>query len=258
MASSVSNTAPHYLHQVLSRVHASGAQSLREGWSGVLDAEWGSGEFARRHAEVAALLSETMQQVQALPERARLRYSRYFSDWWLAVVQPNSGWTDPGRSANGLITQDILDHLESAADQIDGALAGTSSAPRGSNLQDLKDSCTSWLEILRGAPAGDLPVTLQEGLISQILHLIWLIDNADLFGGSRISREANQVIGSLAQAAVVNRGDVETTGRWKRALLAFIASAALFTTGATELQNAIGAGDGLVKEIGSVVDGLSG
>lgn len=251
-------TSPHSLHGILVKVCESGAPTFREGWSVALDAEWDSGEFARRHAEVSSLLSETIEQIQALPERSRVRFSRYYSQWWSAIVQPNAGWVDPARPARALINQEMLDHLESAADLVAEVLFGTSSAPRGDNLEALSESCNSWLAILAETPDSELPAELKGQIVHQIHHLVWLISNVELFGVARVSRETSSVIGSLAQASTaLAGGDAETGGKWKRALLGFVAASVVFTTGATQLQTAIEAGSGAVKGITQVVDAVT-
>ncbi|MFF9198569.1 hypothetical protein ACF09L_25470 [Streptomyces sp. NPDC014779] len=258
MESRIPRTSAHGLHDILSGVWRSGAENFRNGWVAALEAEWGSSEFARRHAEVAGLLAETIQQLQALPEAQQARYSRYFPQWWAAVVQPDVGWTDSGRPARVLITQETLDHLASAADLLQGTLRGTTSSPAGSNLEALKESCTSWLELLEQTPDSELAPSLREEITAQIRHLLWLIENAQLFGIARISRESTTVVGALAQASTVLTGqDPETGGKWRRGFVSFIAASALLATGMTTLQTAVEAGTGMVKEIARVVDSVT-
>ncbi|MGW2018935.1 hypothetical protein [Streptomyces sp. NPDC001927] len=246
------------MYEILSRVWGSGAQNFRDGWVAVLEAEWGSGEFARRHAEVGALLSETIRQIHALPEAQRVRYSRYFPQWWTAVMQPDLSWSDRGRPASVLVGQETLDHLASAADLLETAMRGTSAAPSGSNLDELAESCRSWLEILADTSDSELPAALKNEIAAQITHLLWLIEHAELFGVARVSRETNQVLGSLTQASTMLAGvDAQAGGRWKRAFLGLVTASVVFTAGATQVQTAIEAGTGVVKEITQVVDGIT-
>lgn len=99
---------------------------------------------------------------------------------------------------------------------------------------------------------------MREEIAAQIRHLLWLIENAALFGAARISRESTSVIGALAQASTVLTGqDPQTSGTWKRRFVAFIAASALFATGATQLQAAIEAGTGVAKEITQVVESVT-
>ncbi|MFI8768431.1 hypothetical protein ACIGN6_26485 [Streptomyces sp. NPDC053792] len=259
METRIPSTSAHGLHEILVQVWESGAQNFRGGWARALGAEWGSSEFARRHAEVTGLLAETIQQVQALPEAQRNRYSRYFPQWWTAVVQPDLNWADAGRPARVLVTQETLDHLASAADLLQSVLGGTCSAPAGSNLDGLRESCDSWLELLAETPNEELAPALRDEIAAQIRHLLWLIDHASLFGTARISREATSVIGTIAQASTGLTGqDLQTGGRWRRGFVAFVAASALLATGVTQLQTAIEAGSGVVKEITQVVESVTG
>ncbi|MBD0709853.1 hypothetical protein BU197_16100 [Streptomyces sp. CBMA291] len=194
-----------------------------------------------------------------MPEAQRRRYSRYFPQWWSAVVQPELSWIDAGRPARRLVTQETLDHLASAADLLQSALRGTCSAPVGSNLEALKESCNDWLELLEQMPDEELVPSMREEIAAQIRHLLWLMDHAALFGTARISREATLVVGSIAQASTVVSGqDEQVAGRWKRGFITFIAASTLLATGATQLQTAIEAGSGVVKEITQVVESVSG
>ncbi|MFF1506208.1 hypothetical protein [Streptomyces sp. NPDC058326] len=246
------------MHEILSRVQASGARTFRDGWVEVLGADWGTDEFARRHAEVAALLSETIQQIFALPEAQRVRFSRYAPQWWTAVVQPDAGWSDTGRPARVLVAQETLDHLASAADVLEAVMRGTGSAPAGENLQSIAESCHSWLEILDQTSDAELPSALKSQIVAQITHLLWLIDHAELFGVARVSNETNQVLGSLTQATSLLTGvDAQVGGRWKRAFFGLLTASIVFTAGATQLQTAIEAGSSLAKEIVQVVDDVA-
>ncbi|MFK0213046.1 hypothetical protein [Streptomyces sp. NPDC090298] len=158
-----------------------------------------------------------------------------------------------------LVTQETLDHLASAADLLQSVLGGTCSAPTGTNLDVLRESCDSWLELLAQTPDEELSPALRDEIAAQIRHLLWLIDNAALFGTARISREATSVIGSIAQASTGLTGqDLQNGGRWRRGFVAFVAASALLATGTTQLQTAIEAGSGVVKEITQVVESVTG
>jgi hypothetical protein len=148
MSLSSDNTAPHHLHTLLSRVQSSGKHTYADGWAVALGADWGSVEFAKRHCEVVNLMVTTIEQLNALPERARERTLRYVNAWWNSIVQPQANWNDTGRHAAGIIKQDMLDHLEAAADIIAGSLVGSAAAPRGVDLDAIADQCKEWLELL--------------------------------------------------------------------------------------------------------------
>ncbi|MEU4876880.1 hypothetical protein [Streptomyces sp. NPDC021608] len=255
MSFSNENTAAHQLHMLISRVRSSSQADVALAWSEVLDAEWGSHEFARRHSEVVALLQMTIRQVTALPERARTRCERHVDAWWFAVIQPLINWRDTNRSPLSIIDDDKLDHLESTADLISGNLVGSDAAPRSADLAGIADRCNEWIELLASLSESEIDGPVRDQLISQLRHLIWLIDNAGLFGGARVAEEASTVIGSLTQtgASLVNVRD-ENVNRWKKALLAFVTACVVFNQASPILQQSITAGEGLVREIASVVE----
>jgi hypothetical protein len=259
MSLSSDNSAPHHLHSILARVRASSGANYANGWAQALEAEWGSLEFSRRHSEVVNLLLDTVVQLNALPERSRERSLRYVPFWWTAVVQPQANWTDNGRNANDIITQDMLDHLEAAADIIAGSLVGSTAAPRGTDLQGISDQCREWIDLLRSMDDAEISGPVRDELVSQIEHLIWLIENVHIFGAARVSAEANRVIGSLAQAsATMGNVNPDTVSRWKKAWLAFIAVCVTFNVGAPIVQESIQSGTAIVKEIAGVVDDVRG
>ncbi|MFF4063761.1 hypothetical protein [[Kitasatospora] papulosa] len=212
-------------------------------------------EFARRHGEVVQLLVTTIEQVNALPERSRDRSLRYIPALWAAIMQPKANWVDNGRPASGIIGEDTLDHLEACADIISGNLVGSAAAPRGADLQEMSDQSHEWLTLLQDMDEQEIPGPVKDALISQIEHLIWLIENAELFGGARVSAEANRVIGSLAQAsATMENANPETVSRWKKSWIAFIAICVAFNAGAPVVQESITSGTEIVKEITGVVN----
>ncbi len=254
MSFSSENTAPHHLHLLLSRVRNSSEAQYANGWAQVLGAEWGSVEFAKRHAEVVSLLLSTIEQLNALPERSRDRSLRYVPNWWTAVVHPQVNWTDSGRAADTLISQETLDHLEAAADLIAGSLVGSAAAPRSTELQGIAEQCQEWLELLRDMNDAELGGPIKDRLISQIEHLIWLIENVEVFGGARVADETNRVMGSMVQAAATMNPSPTISSRWQKSWYAFIAVCLAFNLGAPVLQESIQAGTGLVKEISGVVN----
>ncbi|MFE1818391.1 hypothetical protein ACFW9S_05225 [Streptomyces anulatus] len=258
MTTSIENTAAHNLHSILDRVLQLGDEIILRGWATVLDAPWDSKEFSKRHSEVVNLLLLTIQQVEALPERARARTERYIPQWWTAVMQPTLNWGDSGRPASKIIQQVSLDHLESTAELISAHLGGTDAAPSGSDLSQLSSQCQEWLDLLGAMGDDEISAGLRAQLTSQIHHLVWLIDNKDLFGGARVSQEASTVAGSLFQATNAISAQPENSSRWKNGLLSFLAACVFFSQAAPLMQESIEAGSGLVKEIASTVEEIRG
>ncbi|MFD3725291.1 hypothetical protein [Streptomyces sp. NPDC058671] len=259
MSFSSENTAAHHLHTLLSQVQGSGKNTLADGWSFALDAPWDSAEFTKRHAEVVHLMVTTIEQLNALPERARDRTLRYVNSWWHSLVQPQANWTDASRPASTIIKQDMLDHLEATADLIAGNLVGSIAAPRGIDIEGMEQQCREWLDLLRGMEDGEISGPVRDGLISQIEHLIWLIENVELFGGARVASEASRVIGSLAEAsATMENANPGTVNRWKKGWLALIAVCVAFNGGVAVVQESIDSGTSIVKEITGVVQDIQG
>ncbi|MER5835875.1 hypothetical protein ABT116_34855 [Streptomyces sp. NPDC002130] len=252
---SVENTAAHHLHTLLTLVRDSGEANLQNAWCKALDAEWGSLEFAKRHSEVVALLQMTIRQVNSLPERSRMRCERHVGSWWTLVMQPILNWSDATRTPHALFDANRLDHLESTADLISGHLVGSIAAPRSSNFEEIVTQCREWIEFLTAMGNEDIDGPVRDQLISQIRHLIWLVENANLFGGARVSEEASTVIGSLAQAgATLVNVSADNSNRWKTALLALVTACVVFNQASPIIQESITGGEAIVKEIATVVE----
>ncbi|GAA3952739.1 hypothetical protein GCM10023085_39050 [Actinomadura viridis] len=232
---------------------------MQKAWINVLQAQWGSNEFSRRYSEVASLLTDTIEQLYALPERSCERSLRYAFSWWQALIQPKANWSASNHPPSSIIDDAALDHLEAAADIIAGSLSATSAAPAGENLEGLATQCKFWIRLIEEIDDVELSGSIKSELVAQLRHVLWLIENVDLFGGARVARETNRAMGSIAQASTsLDNASPETVGRWKKAWFALLAACMFFTTGATMFQDALTAGEGIVKEIGGVVDQIQG
>ncbi|MER7686891.1 hypothetical protein [Streptomyces sp. NPDC097610] len=259
MGFSNENTAAHHLYTILCQIRDSGENAYSAGWVHVLDAEWGSPEFARRHTEVVTLLQLTLRSLNALPERSRVRSERYVNGWWVAVMQPVANWSDINRPAQGVISQEDLDQLESTAELISGNLMGSDAAPRSGNLDEIAKQCKEWLDLLQSMSESEISGPVRDELISQIKHLIWLIEHVDLFGGARVAGEATSVIGSIAQiSTTLANVEPETASRWKKGFLTLLAACVFFNQAVPIVQESISTGSDMVKEITAVVERVQG
>ncbi|MER6713750.1 MULTISPECIES: hypothetical protein [unclassified Streptomyces] len=255
---SVENTAAHHLHTLLTNVRDSGKSNLREAWCQVLGAQWESLEFAKRHSEVVTLLQMTIRQLDSLPERPRSRCERHVGSWWILVMQPILNWADTNRSPHALFDANQLDHLESTADLISGYLGGSNAAPQTSKFEEIVTQCQEWIDLLTSMGAEEINEPLRNQLISQIRHLIWLIENANLFGEARVAEEASTVIGSLAQAgATLVNVRPDNASRWKTAMLALITACVVLNQATPIIQESITAGGAIVKEITAAAENWS-
>ncbi|MFG2750076.1 hypothetical protein [Streptomyces xanthophaeus] len=253
-----SNTSAHHLHEILQLVHSQPSAHATVVWQSVLNSDRGTAEFARKHAELVALLTDTVNDIQALPPQQRDRVLRYVPGWWNALVLPEHNW-NADKSSSHVINQQSLDMLATTADLIAGNYSGTAAAPSGDNLDELRTQCEGWLILLRETPGSAIRENLTEALAAQVSHLIWLIDNSDTFGGARVAAEANSVVGGLAQAGLeIPSNQPEQHGRWQKAVYGLVVALTLFTTGSEIATNAIEAGTGLVKEITQTVEAVHG
>ncbi|WP_143076617.1 hypothetical protein [Streptomyces sp. MUSC 14] len=170
-------------------------------------------------------------------------------------MQPVVNWLDETRPVDSIIDDDKLDHLESTADLISGNLVGSNAAPRSTDLGQMSDTCTEWIDLLASMGEDEIDGPLRDQLMSQLRHVVWLVENSNLFGGARVAEEASTVIGTLAQASVsaVNMRE-ESASRWKKAFLALVTACIVFNQAAPILQESITAGEQIVKEITSAVD----
>ena len=208
-------TSAHALHNVLKAVKEARARTLPAAWSEVLDAKWKSLEFAKRHGEVVRLWCETVNQIDSLPpEKTRERLRSYATSWWVAIIAPDSSWSN-NTSPALVISEADLDHLANTGDLIAGQLTGTAIAPAHADLDTLRAQCQEWISIL----SDKTEITeeqLRLTLLGQVSHLLWLIDNARTFGVSRVVEHGDQVTGALARTAYTRPSAIRRLDDFKR------------------------------------------
>ncbi len=230
-------TSAHALHDILRNVKDKNAATLAEAWSQVLGAKWGSLSFAERAAEVVYLWREMLIQINSLPERTRQRLRSYALASWSAVM-PNSSWESAHPTT--AITDAHLDELANTGDLIASNLPRTAMAPGSENLTGLRAQCEEWILVL--AERAEIPDDALRGeLLCQMRHLVWLIDNADKFGVSRVAQHADQVTGTLMRTYVrsdlgnAQSGFIRRTGNF---VLALAAVTGLLTSAGTAVEAA--------------------
>lgn len=166
----------------------------QQAWAKVLDAEFESIEFARRHAAVVGLYGGTLQQVMSLPERSRERLERYAWSWWVAVMAPQHPWSRPV-TMSSTVDPGALDQLGSAADLIEARMKGSLAVPAKTNLDDLRAVCQEWIDTVKDET--DLAESLRVNLMQDLHHIMWLIEHADLFGVARVAVAGQKIIGNV-------------------------------------------------------------
>jgi len=202
------------LHELL-EVVGSGDNSPTEAWAAVLDAPYGSLEYARRHAEAVALYSGTLAHLASLPDRSRERFEKYAWSWWMGITAPMHAW-GTRVDMKGVVDPAALDQLGSVADLIESRLAGSLAVTTpDADLRDLRSVSQEWIDTL--LKDSDLAQPLRLHLLQDLHHIMWLIDHVELFGVARVAAVGQQVVGNLAVAGDTipdaNRGEWLARGK---------------------------------------------
>ncbi|GAA0985541.1 hypothetical protein ENKNEFLB_01405 [Nocardioides aquaticus] len=196
------------LHDLLSRAIEM-SDTVENSWGAMLAVEATSREFTRRHAEVVGLYTGTLALIESLPEAARERAARYDRKWWTAIVAPRVTWHQ-NTAMVSVVDRPALDQLASFADLVEARLENSLAVPGSTDLTELRAVVDEWLVAL--AEEKDLPAELRSGLIRTLTHVVWLIDNVDLFGVGRVAAAATEVVGEVA--VVGQRLPPATRGEW--------------------------------------------
>jgi len=242
------------LHDLLAEVVEQKAQ-VAQVWAAVLGADVNTPDFARRHVEVLALLADTVAMLPLVPEASRRRYERYVPHWWTGVCGTTLHWGAGNAYSNELISAEHLDQLGAFGDLIEARTEGTSAAPTGEGLADLRARCEEWKTLL-GEVIG-LTAQTRAVLNAQIEHLLWLIDNVETFGPARVASEA-QVVLSEAAMATKDVRDPEQRKTWRQMVSATAAAVALLTGAVnTYAVPTLEAGNSVIAQIDQIVDGTA-
>ena len=211
------------LYDILTTVRNSSAKNLMEAWESCLKAPVKSEDFTKRHAEVVILLLDLQNEVACLEsERLRKRLEKYSSSWWTAIVQPLRNWEQT--PASELIPGGDLDMLGAACDLVGSQIGDPESLTAISDLAHLRAECDAWLTFVSDNDeiADD---SFRQALLTQINHLIWLIDNADTFGIARIIQQGDQITGALVRTG--RQKTVRYTSRFRDRISSFVAALTL-------------------------------
>jgi hypothetical protein len=207
----VAQPAAQRLHDLLEQIRGVGGRSLREAWETALEAEYGSAEFAERHAMVVSLLTETISSLRGLSNQAQERARRYIPAWWAAVVNADQQWGAQGQNLQTLMPQSDLDHLGNVAGLIAERFGRAEFPPVANALAELDAECLSWLEQLRKDT--DVPRPVANALIADFEHARWLIANHAAFGEQPIVRQTQSMLAAVATAT--SQVPVAKQGAWK-------------------------------------------
>lgn len=237
------------LHDLLKAVIAAEA-ALPTAWSQVLEAEYGSSRFAKRHAEVMHLLGEALRLAWFLPDDRYGRHARYAPVWWKALVMPDNAWINTRSDA--LIGQSDLDHLANLGDLLDASLRHTAAVPDETRLEDIKADCQEWLDALPGFTS--LPPETRRLLEVDLHHVVWLIDNVGKFGSARAAHEAQAATAAAATATDLVTDPVQRA-EWLARSQRLIGKVALFTfTTTASLTPALASSAYMLEQVNNNID----
>ena len=221
----VIRTSATALHNILETVTGSPQTMAIHAWEEALQAGSGTFDFAQRHAEVMGLWTDVRDEIESLmPESVRKRLERSMRSWWHAIVLPDEDWNNTPKTR--IISQSDLDMLANVGDLVESQLGGSPQAASvESDLNRLREECEAWLSIVSDTDevADD---AFRRTLLSQISHLIWLIDNAGLFGTPRIVRSGNQITGTLIRATA-GQAKIKNTSRIRSRINSFVTALTL-------------------------------
>lgn len=248
----LSRSAASALYSILETLTNTGAANMAQAWSHVLNAEFGSYEFACRHGEVTRLWSDALDEIESLPsESARRRLLKYAISWWLAIINPKNPWESNLRPPQ-IIDQANLDHLANAGELVSARLQGGTLAPAFADIAGLRAQCEEWLTLLDDTEEiGN--ESFRHALQSQMRHLIWLIDNVSQFGVSRVVENGDQLTGLLLRTSGTPEARVKNSKQFTSRIMKFIAAVAIVAAVVRDSQTIIKAAEHSAPAIERVV-----
>lgn len=218
----------HALHSIMQKFHDAEEKTLRGGWISALESDGTELDLYRRHAEVVGLLRSVTNQIDGLPNTTtRERLWKNVQQWWDIVQAPDITWSS-SISIAAHTDENSLDHLGNAADILAHNYQGTNVAPVGADLTNLREQTSEWIVAIAHAYE-DLPDALRKILIKGLEHIVWLIDNAEIFGVARAVQAAESMTGRLIIASDHITTPEQSSG-WKQRLIAF-GAAIVYITG---------------------------
>jgi len=240
----------HQLHILLETVRDTGSVTLATAWAAVLEADFGSEEFVRRHSEVVALLADFLGLVNADPDvRRRARNAEYGAAWWLALVHPTANWEDGSMAQGaGVIQKSDLDMLITIADVLEGG--GDGVGPGAEELDQLRSAVVAVITEIEDA---GLPLGLRTQLLHDMDHVIWCLDNCEMFGSGSVQRAAERATGAVI--ATIPRIPEGGRKSWKQHAMDLIAALTLLSGVNVAGQTAIEATQHTVKMIENMFSG---
>jgi hypothetical protein len=243
------------LYDILKSVkESSNTDTIMQAWESFFQADRASMEFAKYHSEVAGLLSDLHGEIADLePERIRSRLEKHLNSWWNSIVWPTEDWDHT--NSKELISDVSLDMLGTACDLIIARRDGLQSTRAGSDLGRLRAECDAWLSLV----SDNSEITdesFRQTLLMQLNHLIWLIDNADTFGISRIVQHGDQITGAVVRAAA-HQGTIKHTPRFRDRMNGFVAALTLVASLIHSSQVVFDAADHMLPDAEKIINEIT-
>lgn len=211
---SVPKSAARALHGALAEVESQRQTAPYHRWQQVFGQAPESVAFARIHTELMSLLTEVLHDIRELPPEGQERYATYFGAWWAALVRPRQDWAADGR----LLDKASLDMLASVADVIE-MRASLRGQAREDAPEVLMRLVTGLLEQVQGEST--LALHVQQQIVADLKHVLWLLENVELYGISHAITATEQLAGRISVAGQVTRNS--RLRRWGAAMVAVIA-----------------------------------
>lgn len=198
-------SAASALHDIFERLNGADAKNIFLRWQTVSKVRPDNADFPKVHLEQVALLAQIQRDIDELPEKDRLRCSRYVPQWWAALVRFRTDWVNEG---GAFIEQPALDALAFLGSLVESRR----SSPRPSDEQwtALRGTITQLLKEVEDDV--DLPSSTREQIKADLRHVLWLMDNVSVYGVDRVVSATQETAGRLASTAT--RTGVQKVAHW--------------------------------------------
>lgn len=190
--------------------------------------EFGSSDFAQFHAEVVELCSEVAEMVRTLSPTQQERYRQYLPSWWDALVQPRVDWAQEQKK----IISDPSLHMLAALADVEEVRA--SFAPSNPQTVDVLQKAVLFLvEEVRDAT--EIPQMLRDQIVSDLKHVLWLLNRADVFGVDHSVAAMERVTGKVIAATAKS-----PSKSLKKMAVGLTAALAMVATNTSSLETIVG------------------
>lgn len=247
--------AGHSLHDLLEQVRNSGQPNILSAWETVLGDQATSVVWTQRHAEVVGLYQTLMQQVLGLPERDRKRPLYYAPTWYKAVVW-QTHWQSNQEGPSKIIDDDSLNALWFVGELLVHVRPGTATLPPADAVDRLHQELLAWLDLL--GETDDVPRAIREEIAGQVQHVLWLLENINLFGAAPVVRQTREVVGRVTETIATQNPQSSTASKWRTRAGHLLVALGLFNGILATTNQVLDSGEQTYKTISEIVRGGDG